>query len=70
MLQAMQAISGILSETRDSDTAIKAAREAREIYTKLNITSDKKFADESISEMSREQLAEYIRRNTALTAVK
>lgn len=70
MLQAMQAISGILSETRDSDTAIKAAKEAREIYTKLNVTSDKKFADESISEMSRDQLADYIRRNTALTAVK
>jgi hypothetical protein len=67
MLQGMAEISRILQDT-DAPPQIKlgAAKEAREIYSKLNVQKQEKFADEQINEMTKEQLADYIRRNTQL----
>lgn len=69
MHTAMQRLGEILAEPviPGSNTApvIAAAREAREIYTKLHAGGEKKFADADIGEMTREQLDEYIRRQTS-----
>jgi hypothetical protein len=64
LFQAMQRVSLILRDAEDPDMALKAAREAREIYTRLNTEKQQKFADDAIGEMSKEQLQDYIRKNT------
>lgn len=66
LLQSMQRVSEILRDEENPATVISAAREAREIYTKLNAAQTTKFADDEIGTMSREQLEEYIRRKTAV----
>lgn len=68
LLQSMQRVSEILRESEDDKNVIAAAREAREIYTKLNSAVAQKFADEEVAEMTREQLQEYIRRKTLLVS--
>lgn len=70
LLQSMQRVSEILRDEENPQTVIAAAREAREIYTKLHTGVAPKFADEEITEMSREQLQEYIRRKTAAVSNK
>ncbi len=65
LMQSMQRVSEILRDSEDEKNVISAAREAREIYTKLNASVAQKFADEEVAEMTRDQLQEYIRRKTA-----
>lgn len=62
---AMQTVARILGDTDlPAQVQLGAAKEAREIYSKLNTTKEQRFADESIAEMDRKQLEEYIKRNT------
>lgn len=70
MLQSMQRVSEILRDEENPGTVIAAAREAREIYTKLHAAEVTKFSDEEIGKMTKEQLAEYIRRKTAAVSGK
>lgn len=65
LMQSMQRISEVLRESEDDKNVIAAAREAREIYTKLHTSTAVKFADEEVAGMTRPQLEEYIRRKTA-----
>lgn len=66
LIQSMQRINEILRDEENPATVIAAAREARELYTKLTAGEKQKLADEEISKMSSEQLAEFIRRKTAV----
>jgi hypothetical protein len=63
----MRRVSEILINSSDPDTLLKAAKEARELHTKMTQASEKtaKFADAGIQEMTPEELREFIRRNTA-----
>lgn len=70
LLQSMQRVSEILRDEENPATVIAAAREAREIYTKLNAAQVQKFSDEEIGKMDRTQLEEYIRRKTAAVSSK
>ncbi len=65
LIQSMQRVSEILRDSEDSKDVIAAAREARELYTRLHASTAAKFADEEVASMSRAQLEEYIRRKTA-----
>lgn len=65
LMQSMQRVSEILRDEENPATVIAAAREAREIYTKLHSSVAPKFADEEVAAMDRAQLEEYIRRKTA-----
>jgi hypothetical protein len=60
----MGRVSEILLEEEDPGLVLSAAKEARELYTKLNGSSDKKFADEDINKMDQRELEEFIRRNS------
>lgn len=68
LMQSMQRVSEILRDEENPATVIAAAREAREIYTKLHAAVATKFSDEEIGTMDRAQLEEYIRRKTAVIA--
>jgi len=65
LMQSMARVSEILRDEENPSLVISAAREAREIYTKLHSSTAPKFADEEIGQMDRSQLEEYIRRKTA-----
>lgn len=68
LMQSMHRVSEILRDSEDERIVITAAREAREIYTRLNTTVAEKFADEEVAGMTRDQLADYIRRKTQAVA--
>ena len=70
LMQSMQRVSEILRDEENPTTVIAAAREARELYTKLHASTAPKFADSEIADMDRNQLEEYIRRKTAVIATK
>jgi hypothetical protein len=71
MLQAMSRVSEILgSSDEPTNTVLAAAKEAREIYTKLNQSTAPKFADEEINSMDKQALEEYIRRSTRIISNK
>lgn len=68
LMQSMGRISEILRDEENPALVISAAREAREIYTKLHSSVATKFADEEVAEMTRAQLEEYIRRKSQAIA--
>lgn len=68
LMQSMQRVSEILRDSEDDKNVIAAAREAREIYTKLHASTAVKFADEEVAGMTRPQLEEYIRRKSLAIA--
>ena len=64
ILMGMHRLGEILQDSEDEGTVISAAKEAREIWSRLNKVDDKKFVDEDLYNMSQQELEEYIRRNT------
>jgi hypothetical protein len=63
---AMGRLSEILVEEEDPSLVLSAAKEAREVYTRLNGQEKQKFADADINEMDQRQLEEFLRRNSSL----
>lgn len=65
LISAMHRVSEVLRDEDDSARLLAAAREAREIYTKLNGPEQKeKYMDSEIGEMGPEELKEFIKRNS------
>lgn len=65
---SLQRLGEILQDEDESSTVIQAAKEVREVWTRLNNKQEQKYADADINEMSKEQLEEYIRRNSSVVA--
>ena len=68
--QAMLRLGDVLRDSDDNSEIINAAKEARTLYTALNApdkNGDEKFADADVQEMSKEELEQYIKKNTAGT---
>lgn len=66
--QAMHRLSEVLTTSTDNAELINAAKEARTLFTALTTPTkgdEEKFADETIQEMSKEELQAYISKNTA-----
>jgi len=63
---AMGRLSEILIEEEETSIVLSAAKEAREVYTKLNGNQTVRYADEQVAEMSKEELEEFLRRNAKL----
>ena len=63
---AMKRVADILRDEEDTGLLINAAKEARAIYAQMHVQVEEKFADSQVAEMSKDELAEYIRRNTRL----
>jgi ABC-type antimicrobial peptide transport system ATPase subunit len=63
---AMGRLSEILVEEEDPSLVLSAAKEAREVYTRLNGQEKQRFADEDINSMDQKQLEEFLRRNSSL----
>ena len=61
---SLQRLGEILQDEDESATVISAAKEVREVWTRLNGKQERKYADSDINEMSKEQLEQYIRRNS------
>jgi len=67
LLQGMARISDILRDQESPpQLLIAAAKEAREVWTKLNSGVEQKFADEAIGQMDRKELEEFIRKKTSV----
>jgi hypothetical protein len=68
--RAMDRIQNILMTSEDADTLIAAAKEARTLHAQMltATAADEKFADEQVSNMSRTELEDYIRKNSAKIA--
>lgn len=66
LISAMHKVSNVLRDEDDSGRVLAAAKEAREIYSKLHGSEQKdKFLDDEVSKMSRDQLEAFITRSTA-----
>lgn len=66
LIRAMDRLSEILRDADDHSVLLAAAKEARNLHAQLNAVdkAEEKFADEEISKMSKEQLAEFIAKQT------
>jgi len=66
LTQAMDRLSEVLRDSTDHGTLIAAAKEARTLHAQLTapVKGEEKYADEEISIMSKEQLADFIKKNT------
>ncbi len=67
--QSLQRLGEILRDEEEAGTVISAAKEAREIWSKLRATKTEKFADAAISEMSQDELREFIKRNSSVVGL-
>lgn len=63
----MRRVAEILVNSEDDDMLLKAAKEARELHTKLSATNEdkKKYSDQAVQEMTPDELRDFIRKNTA-----
>ena len=61
---SLQRLGEILEDEDEAGIVISAAKEAREVWTRLNGKEAEKFADQEINEMSKQQLEEFLRRNS------
>jgi hypothetical protein len=68
--RAMDRLQQVLTTSEDEQTIIAAAKEARTLLAQLTASSaaEEKFADEQVSNMSRTELEDYIRKNSAKIA--
>jgi hypothetical protein len=63
LIAAMHRVGEVLRDEQDSGRVLAAAKEAREIYVKLNAPDkEDKYMDDEIGKMDKQQLEEYIRR--------
>lgn len=70
--RAMDRLSDILGTAEDEGIIIAAAKEARTLHAQLTAATEtsEKFADEQVNQMSRKELEDYIRSNSARISVK
>lgn len=63
LISAMHRVGEILRDEQDTGRLLSAAKEAREIYVKLNAPEkEDRYLDDEIGKMDKSQLEEYIRR--------
>lgn len=67
--QSLQRLGEILRDEEDVGSVISAAKESREIWSKLRATKQEKFADQAIGEMSQDELREFIKRNSSVVGL-
>lgn len=65
---ALQRLGEVLEDADEHSIVISAAKETREVYTKLHQASNNtpKYADAELESMDKSQLEEFIRRQTSL----
>lgn len=65
---ALQRLGEVLEDADEHSIVISAAKETREVYTRLNSNANNtsKFADAELDSMDKAQLEEFIRRQTSL----